>query len=396
MATVRQTAANRMNSKKSTGPKTQRGKDIACRNSLKHGMAGAGVVLPDEVEDEVKRRSAEWISSMRPFDLAEVWLVESMLREVVRVEHIRKSEIAILSRRSIRGADSWDDDQRLAAERLAMRIADRPQVVVLELRKTTQGCDWLIERWEDLGAILEDKGTWDAEQSSKALDLLGVAPDLRTGRTKLDPPPGFERKQHLAGIVAERLGSLRRRQEQVLDRLDGTDQASRMLAFDAVENPDVRRLWRYEAQCHARFRWSFMRLRSRSKDPFPSTMPEAPRRPIAPPREHLPEPDPDGPPPVEEELTDAELAERGESALAEFLAELDARQEELDEAEARAAIAAGLASPVSLRSAMPEEEDAEETPTSIAGPATDDASPRPARRNRRQRRAALARARRRR
>ena len=40
-------AANRSNSAQSTGPKSETGKAASRRNSLKHGLTGAGVVLTD-------------------------------------------------------------------------------------------------------------------------------------------------------------------------------------------------------------------------------------------------------------------------------------------------------------------------------------------------------------
>ena len=51
--------ANQANSKLSTGPKTPEGKEKSRANALKHGMTGAGVVLPNEDRDEVERKLAE-------------------------------------------------------------------------------------------------------------------------------------------------------------------------------------------------------------------------------------------------------------------------------------------------------------------------------------------------
>ena len=48
MATKKQIAANRKNAKKSTGPKTAKGKARSSRNALKHGLLSRQVVLADE------------------------------------------------------------------------------------------------------------------------------------------------------------------------------------------------------------------------------------------------------------------------------------------------------------------------------------------------------------
>ena len=48
--------ANQANAQKSTGPKTDQGKQRSRANSLKHGMTGAGVVMVEAEAAEVRRR----------------------------------------------------------------------------------------------------------------------------------------------------------------------------------------------------------------------------------------------------------------------------------------------------------------------------------------------------
>ncbi len=47
--------ANQRNAQRSTGPKTPEGKEQSRRNALKHGLTGAGVVLPERDAAEVER-----------------------------------------------------------------------------------------------------------------------------------------------------------------------------------------------------------------------------------------------------------------------------------------------------------------------------------------------------
>jgi hypothetical protein len=57
-------AANRLNAQHSTGPKTDEGKERSRANALKHGLTGAGIVLPQTDDAEVKRRSITFASEL--------------------------------------------------------------------------------------------------------------------------------------------------------------------------------------------------------------------------------------------------------------------------------------------------------------------------------------------
>ncbi len=56
MATERQVAANRANSKKSTGPKSRGGKRRASQNAYRHGLAGGGLLDSDWTAVEQQAR----------------------------------------------------------------------------------------------------------------------------------------------------------------------------------------------------------------------------------------------------------------------------------------------------------------------------------------------------
>jgi len=55
IATRRQTAANRANAMRSTGPRTVEGKEIAARNAIRHGLTSRSVLLPGEDQTEYQR-----------------------------------------------------------------------------------------------------------------------------------------------------------------------------------------------------------------------------------------------------------------------------------------------------------------------------------------------------
>src|SRR5438270_9666809 len=53
-----QLSANRANALRSSGPKSEPGREKSRANALKHGLTGAGVVLPEADAAEVERRAA--------------------------------------------------------------------------------------------------------------------------------------------------------------------------------------------------------------------------------------------------------------------------------------------------------------------------------------------------
>ena len=61
-----QLTANRANALKSSGPKTQEGKERSRANGLKHGLTGAGVVAPEHDKAEVDARAEKFRLDLKP------------------------------------------------------------------------------------------------------------------------------------------------------------------------------------------------------------------------------------------------------------------------------------------------------------------------------------------
>ena len=79
MATRSQIAANRENSKKSSGPKTSEGKARSCLNHLSHGFtSNTARLIPGENEEELKALLADLMDEYQPATPTEQILVEKM------------------------------------------------------------------------------------------------------------------------------------------------------------------------------------------------------------------------------------------------------------------------------------------------------------------------------
>jgi hypothetical protein len=73
-----QIAANQANAQHSTGPKTEEGKAISCRNNFRHGFSGAFTVLPWEDQNEFDLLLGGLRDEHKPSGLTEMILVDKM------------------------------------------------------------------------------------------------------------------------------------------------------------------------------------------------------------------------------------------------------------------------------------------------------------------------------
>ena len=109
-------AANRANSLKSCGPKSIEGKEQSRRNALKHGLTGAGVVLPNEDAAEVGRRFAAFQDELQPSGEVGRALVYRAAVCSVRMERGVEQETAALSERIRRAEADFEAPEGMGAE----------------------------------------------------------------------------------------------------------------------------------------------------------------------------------------------------------------------------------------------------------------------------------------
>ena len=175
--------ANRANSLKSKGPTSVEGRRIAARNSLKHGMAGRGVVLPDSDAAEVERRNEALQAELAPAtEMGEV-LVHRLAMLSVRMEKGARHASASSARRVRHAAEDFDEDRIDRAEDLLEGIAENPRRSLRKLRRMPEGVDLLVAEWGDLRADLTRQGRpcWTASHLERAAHLLGIrSEDART------------------------------------------------------------------------------------------------------------------------------------------------------------------------------------------------------------------------
>src|SRR6185312_4734415 len=127
------------------------------------------------------------------------------------------------------------------------------------LRRTKQGCTWLLECWAELAEVLESNGCFDDAQRQWALDLLGVSPQARNGSKRLPPSSDGAALSRLVDWERERL------EGDIAGWLEATDARRRDSARSGMsmeEDAETRRLHRHLATAKRERNWAMAELRA--------------------------------------------------------------------------------------------------------------------------------------
>jgi hypothetical protein len=208
--------ANRRNAQKSTGPRTQAGKDRSKMNAVSHGCRAETLVLPEEDPQELEDRRATWTASLGPRCELEQRAVDDAVIYSWRQDRARRAEA---KRAHARLEELSDEEPKTTAEQeavleLGRRLftdrmgpltfypatadeairttlqrsvstsfprhddnePDIPEVLVLRLQSTLKGCEWLLGEWTKLKATLDAGKPWIIADKLRAIRLLGRQP----------------------------------------------------------------------------------------------------------------------------------------------------------------------------------------------------------------------------
>jgi hypothetical protein len=126
----KQVQANRRNALKSTGPKTQEGKDVARYNAVKHGLLSQEVLLPDEDEAAFRELGERLRAELQPAGELEGMLVDRIIAAYWRLRRLGRVEAGIfawelymeLTRRAYQEAQSYTRQESPNKELLRSRL----------------------------------------------------------------------------------------------------------------------------------------------------------------------------------------------------------------------------------------------------------------------------------
>jgi hypothetical protein len=287
MATERQIQANRRNSALSTGPTSEAGKARSRSNATKHGMAGESADVEAGLSNEFQERRDRWAAEHQPVGDAGNYALDRVVAASLRIERCERTIDDLTSTCRERARLAWDQDRDIEAATIFGRLARDPVLASRQLQATLSGVILLIEAWFRLIAALETGKDWTESEASRALDLLGVAADLRNGRTPIDDPEGgyvVAFRQALALEQVERLEALR---DQGLIPLDELQRRQALAGDIAILSKEAKLVLRYEREAWKRYNESMKELKAQVEvvaTPTRPTMPPSRADSVPPPR----------------------------------------------------------------------------------------------------------------
>jgi hypothetical protein len=133
MATEAQIKANRQNALKSTGPRTEEGKEAVSQNATKHGLCSCKNVIRSESQEEYNLFHDEMISDLSPVGAMEKVLAErivSLSWRLKRAEVYQNSAMEVLI--DDRLSDTWQETGRAREQ---AKEGDMSLIIGLAIRK---------------------------------------------------------------------------------------------------------------------------------------------------------------------------------------------------------------------------------------------------------------------
>ena len=177
--TKKQLAANRRNALKSTGPRTQQGRDVSKMNALKHGILSRQVLVAgqyyQEDQGELETLHRRLLDDLQPEGPLEEMLVDQIVTAQWRLRRAllaESGEIALSVDKSQRRHDTSP-----VLQWMQWRALGDP---VHAMQKSSVGSAILRDWMKELRATVEQNGRLMVEDVQKLNARIGVTPNTLT------------------------------------------------------------------------------------------------------------------------------------------------------------------------------------------------------------------------
>jgi hypothetical protein len=269
-ASEAQIRANQANSKRSTGPSTPQGKSRSRTNATKHGLAGVLADVEAEFSPEFNERRVRWAAEQQPAGENGNWAMDRVVAASFRIERCERAMDGLVMDVQQRARLTWDQDRAVEAATIAGRLTRDPVLASRQLQSTLAGVVLLVEAWLGLAAIVGDGTDWSESEASKALDLLGVPPDIRSGLTPINAPDGSDAVAFRLRLALEEVERLEALRDEAMIPLDELERRQAMKGDVALLSKRAQLLMRYERDAWKRYHDSMKELKTQ---PTPDARP---------------------------------------------------------------------------------------------------------------------------
>jgi hypothetical protein len=92
----RQTKANRVNAKKSTGPRSASGKAASAKNAIRHGLLSESATMSNEDPAEFAKHVESLVEALKPVGALELQLSRRIAELSWRLARVRRLEVGVL------------------------------------------------------------------------------------------------------------------------------------------------------------------------------------------------------------------------------------------------------------------------------------------------------------
>ena len=213
----------------------------------------ARTVLPAELEKAAKEHEEVLAFQLCPADPYERFLVREMAVATAQIEAFPAIMLADLGRSIDRVILCWDQDRREQIEDQAARLSKDCARVSRRLKGSKQGVEFLLERWHCLAQIARTNGAWTAAQRQLAYDMLGASEVLRDGGFYI---PVEDNAGALVEVAEQEIGWLEESLERSLLQLDANDRAMAASGMAMFEDATSKRFRRYNASNRRALSWA--------------------------------------------------------------------------------------------------------------------------------------------
>jgi len=174
----KQSAASRTNGAKSKGPATPEGRASSSRNSLRHGLSAAVVVLPHEDRAQFEQLRESYVESFQPADQPQHDLVETMAAARWRLNRLQEIEAKLFEMEMVRR------EKEMKKELLDLT----------EVERLTWVFDNLANHSKSLAMQIRYEGSLNRtyERAFKQLQQLQSRPQLPPSPQQNEPEPTVE------------------------------------------------------------------------------------------------------------------------------------------------------------------------------------------------------------